>query len=323
MDREEYILTVVQAGVLGSLTVAISILAILTFVRVRKHADPARCAFTWLKVALVLAFLSQGLTFASYLVWIARVFVPWVLDDDYGYDWEENRLHRAEYGLGSAGWFLETLAQCALVVTFAELGNGFLYALTRQLTPKQITVRRVAIASIVPLAILAIVDLGWDGAVYKEYFDIMSPDYNLSFYDEAMEDVGKKMANVANVRLAWMALHCAIMVALVVQAAMVKHKYQGIQPADQGVTIYLVAPILNLVRALWILTRFSAITYGEVWRLTEMETNFGLTLVFNICIFFIVLVLLSVVGSLRHRGLWTIGQPWMARQPQMGQRGLV
>lgn len=91
----------------------------------------------------------------------------------------------------------------------------------------------------------------------------------------------------------------------------------------QGVTIYLVAPILNLVRALWILTRFSAITYGEVWRLTEMETNFGLTLVFNICIFFIVLVLLSVVGSLRHRGLWTIRQPWMARQPQMGQRGLV
>ena len=57
MDREDYILTAAQAGILGSLTVAIAILAILTFVRVRRHADPARCAFTWLKAALVLAFL--------------------------------------------------------------------------------------------------------------------------------------------------------------------------------------------------------------------------------------------------------------------------
>lgn len=139
---------------------------------------------------------------------------------------------RLQYGLGSIGFFLEIVSKCALIITSVELGNGYMYALTKQRSRAQTTARSLGFASVIPLIILAIVDTAWDGVVSKEYYDLLYSD-NDSYVDRGFDAVLDKLHKINNVRLTIIVLNCAITIGLMVQAAIVQHKYRGIQPAGR------------------------------------------------------------------------------------------
>lgn len=50
-------LNLAQGGIYGLFAIAIGVMGVLTCVRARRRSDPARIAFTWLKVAFTLAAL--------------------------------------------------------------------------------------------------------------------------------------------------------------------------------------------------------------------------------------------------------------------------
>lgn len=72
--------------------------------------------------------------------------------------------------------------------------------------------------------------------------------------------------------------------------------------------ILLVASILNFIRRLW------GLIYVAVWLLPGKPGPLAIDIVdpiLNVWIFFVVLVLLYVIGVRKAKGLWTIPQPWM------------
>jgi hypothetical protein len=78
------------------------------------------------------------------------------------------------------------------------------------------------------------------------------------------------------------------------------------------VTLYLVATILAIVpRALWNVILNAMLIYGEIYSLSDPLFQVPMHIVFDIVVWFIILMLLFVVGIRRHNGLWTIEQPWM------------
>ena len=83
-------------------------------------------------------------------------------------------------------------------------------------------------------------------------------------------------------------------------------------------TLYLVATILAIVpRALWNVILYAVLIYAEVYGIRDPLLQIPLLIVFDIATWFIILMLLFVVGIRRHNGLWTIEQPWMSGLPPL------
>ena len=128
--------------------------------------------------------------------------------------------------VSSTGVFFMRLANILFILTCVEFGNGFVYALTRQQTSVQRTMRLLAFLAATPLLILAFVESGWGGSVWTEY-------YKTAVSGGATQSAWKKLMRINDIGMATEAITLAVFIGLMAHAAVVKHKYRKSQPSSQ------------------------------------------------------------------------------------------
>lgn len=137
-------------------------------------------------------------------------------------------------GLASTSSLLQVFADCAVIITLAGLGNNFIYALrpvTRQSDLAQKRVRMLALTSVVPLMILAFVEVCWGGVLDTRYVKAqkrLKEGYNVY---NILRSIDKTRRTISMVHAASLVIHFIIAIVLVAQAAGVRHKYRGPGPA--------------------------------------------------------------------------------------------
>jgi hypothetical protein len=153
--------------------------------------------------------------------------IQWLLDQDIGYDARYIRsLNITISAISTTGLFFMRLANICLILTCVEFGNGFVYALTRQHTSVQRTMRLLAFLAATPLLILAFVESGWGGSVWTEY-------YKTAEFGDPFQSIWNKLRRINDIGMATEAITLAVYIGLMAHAAVVKHKYRKSQPSSQ------------------------------------------------------------------------------------------
>lgn len=143
--------------------------------------------------------------------------------------------------VGSIGLLFQRIADLLLFVTFIELGNGFLYALTRKREKYQRTMRWAAISIAFIFLILAIAIMGLANTVVHEAMT-KSFEYSTSRGTTAEGDFGEVLDAFRRARPhtrlsgAYYILNWLISLWAMVYASFVMHKYTSIVPS-KGVSL--------------------------------------------------------------------------------------
>lgn len=310
MDMDEYRrdLTLTLGGTYGVAMLCTAAFGIWSCVRVHRHADNARYAFTWLKALFALAFLVYAFNFASLMVYAAKsTRTP---SDSTSYNNFLERMDRLEYGFLSAGAFFMAFVECLLFITLSEVGIGFSYALYEKPRPVHKKIRYAVLATCVPIIVLAIVETGWGGSLKKEYFDMVyATGQNVD--EGAFKSVVNSINKVADMDIAALMIRAITMIALVVQSWMVCREYWGVHPIDDVMMMYFATTCLGLARELWLLIESCLINLGGVTKLITPEAHVGTDMILNVVILFVMMLFVFVIGRRKGNGLWTTLQPWM------------
>lgn len=123
-------------------------------------------------------------------------------------------VYHASLRTSALGLLFSNTTDLLLIMTLAELGNGFLFCLTQTRTTLQKAVRYAAIASCTILAVFVIAMFGVYNAVYSHYMS----DRWYSYLDSSLRQASRNMSFAFPVlTLVWALL-------LLVFAAVVFHK---------------------------------------------------------------------------------------------------
>lgn len=128
-----------------------------------------------------------------------------------------------------AGQLFRQLLDLGFIICFAELGIGFLYALTHQGPPKKTLIRGLAIGITVPLLIMALVNLGYRATLPVRFSSTEDPAFL------KLGEMRKLAAAAAIIKL-------PVMIALLVQASLVKHQYRKAAPSTNVSTSWMNHP---------------------------------------------------------------------------------
>ena len=131
-----------------------------------------------------------------------------------------------EFDIASQAFF--NLAETALVIACLEIGIGFIYALERQYTWPQKLIRIIGFISIAILFILAVTC----GGLYGSYLgDQASDDFGTESMVHYMWTMPLFDANWLAIAMATFIL--VLDIAIMVQAAMVRHEYRIVEASRQ------------------------------------------------------------------------------------------
>lgn len=132
--------------------------------------------------------------------------------------------NKISYATSSVSGFFNWFADMALLISFVEIGNGFMYALTHTRTPMQKILRNVAFALMTPLVIMTFVNTGYGGALWSQY--------NRASSTQATAAVDKLL----ELNYLWVAMSVLMFVyslLAMIYASIVRHKYRGIEPSGK------------------------------------------------------------------------------------------
>lgn len=286
-----------HAGATAVIAVPITILGLIDCFKGRKRADPARTGFVWLKAVFALIFLSFVFAIVNS---ITRAFYYDVLSVNYSSS-TRNDWNKISYAMGTISGFFSWMADFALLISFVEIGNGFLYALDRTPSSKRKILRFTTFALMIPLIIMTFVNIGYGGALSAQFMNGSSSGANAAI--DKLLDLNY-MSAAMNVLLFIYSLLAMI------HASFVRHKYRGVEPAGKTVTLYLVATVLTAVpRNLWALIYSCLLAFNNTY--FYLDVDVPTRVVLTQLILLITLVLLFVVSTRKQAGLWTELQPWM------------
>lgn len=105
------------------------------------------------------------------------------------------RLYHAQLRTSALGALFSDITDLLMIMTLAEMGNGFLFCLTQTRTGLQRAVRIASIASCVILSLLAIARFGVSNAVYSQYIS----DSWYSYTNDSLDESREKMAGAFSI----------------------------------------------------------------------------------------------------------------------------
>lgn len=105
------------------------------------------------------------------------------------------RLYHAQLRTSALGALFSDITDLLMIMTLAEMGNGFLFCLTQTRTGLQRAVRIASIASCVILSLLAIARFGVSNAVYSQYIS----DSWYSYTNDTLDESRGKMAGAFSI----------------------------------------------------------------------------------------------------------------------------
>lgn len=228
----------VNVGFTAIMIVPLSSFMCISFYRARRSKDPARVATTYFKAMLPLAILyvqlqqnkseivQRALLWRVVILelfsltlntnrWLLLYTIQGILSIVYNNTYDDSGgIYQASLRTSVLGTLFSNMTDLLLIMTLAELGNGFLFCLTQTRTGLQKVVRYAAIASCTILSVLAIAMFSVYNAVYSRYLT----DMWYGYFDDSLQAASRNM-NVA--------FHILILVwalLLLVFAAVVFHK---------------------------------------------------------------------------------------------------
>lgn len=306
---DDNIIIGVNLGLMAIMLLPISAMLCASFWLARRSKDPARVAFTYLKVTLTLAFL-----------WLAMYTIEGALELVYQnstlYWWNSDSIYLTSLRTSLLGSLFGHLAGLLLVMTLVELGNGFLFFLTETRTTLQRAMRNAGIASCVLLFIIAIASFGILNEAYSQY--LASP-WAYEDAGESLFSAGRKLSAAFDIILFVWAVVLMVFAVLVFKE--VKHNYV----LKSSAILFLAATILNLI------TRLYGLIYASLFNLAGFDWDHESYTVIMFLdpflsewIFTVIVALVFSIAIRKRNGLWTTMQPWMDGQglpaKGMGQR---
>jgi hypothetical protein len=229
----------------------------------------------------------------------------------------------------------DRLSDLTFIMTLAEMGNGFTSALRDSSRPSyRKLIRILAAVSTVPLLALALTSMGMMAHLFKVASSI---DIVYQGSGGVSDETERKAAEIKKGQLTLERLHLAypcicivIAIGLVVQASIVKHRYQkrgsdqvSLLPSilsrmsnlsdrlaqnRQNSSLYLAAACLWTLNCIWDIVR--ADLDNEVVVLIDIAGE----LILGVLPLFVALVLLFIVVIRKKDGLWTSMQPWTMKE---------
>ncbi|KAK4452644.1 hypothetical protein QBC34DRAFT_293220 [Podospora aff. communis PSN243] len=297
------------AALFGIWVTPLFIIWCISLCTVRRKSDPARVGFAWLKA--VFPFWILALTFIT----IGYGLGIWVsFANDSSFDYDEDLIMGVARGADSVwgvGWLFKYIADALLLVTLAELGNGFLLCLTGA---NKFT-KPVRYAALACAALFIILDIAWFGLL-MQYYNALYAWLNGSGPAReaaaALDRDGLTLARLSGALDILLWLGC---LPTVVYAGFVMHKAKAAPFLRNSAVLFLVATILNFIR----LTTEMALTatYGlsEVQRIAPLYVPYIVRPVLDCIPMFVLLILLFVLGMRKQKGLWSNQAP---QQPAPG-----
>ncbi|KAG6368728.1 hypothetical protein INS49_002942 [Diaporthe citri] len=289
----------VNLGLMAIMLLPISAMLCASFLLVRRSKDPARVAFTYLKVMLPLAFL----WFAMYTIEGA---LELVYQNSTVYWWTNDSIYKASLRTSLLGSLFYRLAGLLSVMTLVELGNGFLFCLTETRTALQKAMRNAGIASCIVLFIIAFASFGIQNEAYSQY---LATPWAYEDVGESLFSAGGKLSAAFDIILfAWA-------VVLVVFAVLVFKEIKHNNALKNSAVLFLAAIVLNLIARLY------GIIYASIFNLAGLDWGHeSYTVVMFLdpfmseWIFTVIVALVFSIAIRKRNGLWTTMQPWMDAQ---------
>lgn len=136
--------------------------------------------------------------------------------------------------VGEVALLLRRIADALLIVTFVELGNGFMYALSKKRDTYQTALRWTAISTSIVLIIIAIACMGMAMAKYPDYWavtDIWEYDRDESPDFEAITEAAAPLRNLGLLSASYDILNWVISILIIVYASIVMHFYAVVEPS--------------------------------------------------------------------------------------------
>lgn len=140
---------------------------------------------------------------------------------------------------GSVGTLLRRIAQILLMITFVELGNGLLFALTRQRSTSQRVLRWLTMSIGFVLAILAVAHTGLANTTMRDqWYDIFDFHARSSsapgWTSSDISEIGSLVSQGSSFRHlngAYNILNFVLAIGVLVYASMVMHCYARVEPS--------------------------------------------------------------------------------------------
>ncbi|KAH8695154.1 hypothetical protein BGW36DRAFT_382207 [Talaromyces proteolyticus] len=310
MLPSDTIFIIVDVALRGIMIKPLLLIWLISLCLVRRRNDPARVAFSYLNAACPFLMVCLTLFVAGDAVAIAQT----TLEQD---DETNNLLSDLQYRVYSVGYLFQVVADILTVCCLVELGNGLLLSVKQQRTAFQTVLRYVAIGVGSLIFVLSLAQFSIDNVQYTNYFNYLN--HRLTHYDYGGDTTAPTFDYASFDHSLTIALDLSVTcdVLLLVTtaatlgyAAYVLHQCRSCPGLRNSTVLFLVATILSLLRYSW------AIAIDTAWELP----NVTMPLVYadivdpiiNIWTFFVILVLLFVIGRRKQDGVWSTPQQWMS-----------
>lgn len=249
-------------------------------------------------------------------------------------------LYHAYLRMSVLGSLFSSSADLLMIMTLAELGNGFLFCLTQTRTALQKAVRYIAVVSCAILFMLVIALFGVYNAEYSQH--LSSRWY--SGFEENLYEASRRMSSAFSIITFVLASLLVAFAAVVLNKT--KRNYvlrnvsrtlfplQDCSGARRGQTnstipvanwkrllqsavLFLVAAVLNLIVHLYALIYVSVFVLADFQLYRHYETYTAIMFVdpvITVWIYTAAVAFVFVIVIRKRNGLWTTLQPWMDEQ---------
>ncbi|KAL6401073.1 hypothetical protein AUP68_16796 [Ilyonectria robusta] len=270
----------------------------------RRRKDPARSAFTYLKVAFAFLTLLIFLDFCSYALALASALVHYDVSDEASSNILRGTAH-AQYNIFTVAQTFEAITDILIFIMLLRLSTGILFIQTGKpgKFDKIFKFRSYSIASV--LAIIAIVQFGLRIHFYNTVF-AKTPLSTKSVTDQ--------FNSSRQLDFSFRVLVFVLAIAIVAQSVIVKTKMRSELQVSSAANILVACAGLWLLRTVYgVASRASALNRSDIRYDPFYKGYFSiLDIIFGIWPLLILLCLVFRLGSKKKNGLWSTEQPFMA-----------
>ncbi|EXA41287.1 hypothetical protein FOVG_09787 [Fusarium oxysporum f. sp. pisi HDV247] len=287
------------------------VLFFCSFCLVRRKKDPARTAFTYLKLALLVFSGFAFFEFASYVVSVvhSQLYYGGRIDSDFDSHYSKTLLVTVQV-LATLALIYDMVTDILIMIILLRLGTGIVMVQTGRPDPKGKILRLV---SYIAAAILFILALTAFGLRIRYVYEVFFNDVRVG------ADSYTKSRQIA---FSFSVLVFVISLAIVARAIMIKVQSKGESALTWCSNLFIAASVVWLMRTTFNMASTAAWTnLSSAYRDREYKyAYYILEVVFGIWPQFVVLCLVFAIGRARNNGIWSKQEQEPVKGVEAGER---
>lgn len=287
------------------------VLFFCSFCLVRRKRDPARTAFTYLKLALLVFSGYAFFEFASYVVSVvhSQLYYGGRIDSDFDSHYSKTLLVTVQV-LATLALIYDMVTDILIMIILLRLGTGIVMVQTGRPDPKGKILRLV---SYIAAAILFILALTAFGLRIRYVYEVFFNDVRVG------ADSYTKSRQIA---FSFSVLVFVISLAIVARAIMIKVQSKGENALTWCSNMFIAASVVWLMRTTFNMASTAAWTnLSSAYHDREYKyAYYILEVVFGIWPQFVVLCLVFAVGRARNNGIWSKQEQEPVKGVEAGER---